>query len=93
MSHHHGAYACWTTTADDDGLYTVQGGNSQAFLKSKGLSQEGRKADLTARLKHYQEEQIKSMEDGTYAHPHVRRRVNVYDENQAASSTDRPATA
>ena len=51
----------------------------KAFLKSKGLSQEVRKADPIARLKHYKEEQIKSMEDGTYVHPNVRRSVKVYE--------------
>ena len=65
----------------------------KAFLKSKGLSQQGRKADLIARLKKYQEDHIKNMEDGTYAHAHVRRRMRVCDENRAASSTDRPAAA
>ena len=62
----------------------------RTFLKSKGLSQQGRKADLIARLIRSQEDLIKSMEDGTYAHPQHRRGLPVSDENRAASSTNRP---
>ena len=61
----------------------------KAFLKNKGLSQAGRKADLIARLKHYQEEKIKSTEDGTDVHPSLGQRPKP--PSAAASSSEAPS--